>query len=318
MERKTRVLIVDDEKLSFKLLEQIFVREGWEAFWAATGNSGIELAESVKPDIILLDVVLPDKNGFEVCLALKKKETTKDIPVIFVTSRNDREAIVKAFEAGAVDFVTKPFFVEEIWVRVKTQLKLKQYADELKEKNEQLSLLAEKLQVLSLTDELMMIGNRRAFEAEIERVHNQSSRMHQPYCLLIADIDFFKRFNDYFGHQAGDRVLRTLGEVFKNSVRSYDFVARYGGEEIVVILPQTGPDDGMHVAQRIHQAIAEKNIVHPGNPPHNQLTVSMGLSCFDPENPDFSYYEVIRKADQALYQAKSAGRNSIRVFKEEN
>ena len=317
MEKKPRVLVIDDEKLSFKLLEQIFTRENWECFWAASGNSGIELAESAKPDIILLDVVLPDKNGFEVCLDLKSSQTTKDIPVIFVTSRNDREAIVKAFEAGAVDFVTKPFFVEEIWVRVKTQLKLKQYADELKQKNEQLSLLAEKFQVLSLTDELMIIGNRRAFETEIERVHNQSARLHQPYSLLIADIDFFKKFNDYFGHQAGDRVLRTLGEVFKSSVRSYDFVARYGGEEIVVILPQTGCNEGMQVAQRIQRAIAEKNIVHPGNPPHSRLTVSMGLSCFDPDKPDFSYYEVIRKADQALYQAKSSGRNSIRVFKEE-
>jgi len=317
MSHKTRVLVVDDEKLSFKLLEQIFIKEDWESFWAATGSSGIEMAKLLEPDIILLDLVLPDKNGFEVCAALKENELTKDIPVIFVTSRNDREAIVKAFEAGAVDFVTKPFFVEEIWVRVKTQLKLKQYADELKEKNEQLSLLAEKLQILSLTDELMLIGNRRAFEMEIEGVHNQAVRLHQPYCLLIADIDFFKKFNDYFGHQAGDRVLRTLGEIFKNSVRSYDFVARYGGEEIVVILPQTNCPDGMRIAQRIKEEIAKKNIVHPANPPHNRLTVSIGISCFQPDNPDFSYYEVIRKADQALYQAKNAGRNSIRVFREE-
>lgn len=310
------VLVIDDEPISFRLLERIFKEEGWEPVWAKDGVTGIELARSVRPNVILLDLVLPDKNGFEVCGALKEDEATRDIPVIFLTSKTNREDKLKAFEAGAVDFITKPFFTEEVRARVKTQISLKMYADELKEKNKQLSLLAEKLQMLYLTDELMLIGNRRAFEIEIEKTHNNSVRYHNPYCLLIADIDSFKKFNDCLGHQAGDKVLRTLGQIFKNAVRATDFVARYGGEEIVVILPQTDCQGALHTAERIQQELTRQNIIHPDSPIANQLTVSIGISCFDPKNPDFSYYEVIRKADNALYRAKRAGRNVIRVYEE--
>jgi len=313
---KARILVIDDEPVSAKMLEQIFRAENWDTICAVSGQSGIALAKTMNPDVILLDIVLPDTDGFEVCRLLKRCRDTRDIPVVFLTSRTCKEDKLRGFEAGAVDFITKPFFAEEVRARVKTQIKLKLYADELIEKNKQLSILAQKLEMLSLTDDLMLIWNRRAFEMEIEKLHRHSVRYHRPYSLLIADIDFFKNFNDYFGHQAGDEVLRRLGQIFKNSVRTSDFVARYGGEEIVVILPHTDCQGAVPTAQRIQEELARQNLAHPGSPIRNQVTVSIGISCFNPDQPDFSHYEVISKADKALYAAKHAGRNTIRLYQE--
>ncbi|MGI6486765.1 MAG: diguanylate cyclase [Syntrophothermaceae bacterium] len=313
---KAKILVIDDEPFNARILQDIFKQEKWQTDWALDGQSGIDQAISSLPHVILLDVVLPDMNGFEVCRILKAHNTTRDIPVLFLTAKTGKEDKLRAFEAGAVDFITKPFFVEEVRARVKTQIKLKLFSDELKEKNQQLAILAEKLQMLSLTDGLMLIWNRRAFEIEIDRVHQNSVRYRHPYCLLIADLDFFKGLNDYYGHQAGDRILHQMGRIFKQAVRSTDFVARYGGEEIVVILPETDCSGGIETARRIQQLVADEKIVHPYNPVHKYLTVSIGIAAFDPETPDLSYYEVIRQADKALYQAKDAGRNTIRTYRE--
>ncbi|MDH7497393.1 MAG: diguanylate cyclase [Syntrophomonadaceae bacterium] len=318
MGAKTRqqpgILVIDDEPLSFKILENIFRHEGWEAIWAPDGLTGVNLAVHRKPAVILLDVVLPERDGFQICRALKHNPSTRDIPVIFLTSRADKTDKLRAFEAGAVDFVTKPFFAEEVRARVQTQLKLKAYADELRETNEKLAQLAQRFEQLSLTDELMRIANRRAFDMEMERMHASAVRQHSPYALLIADIDFFKRYNDLLGHQAGDQVLRTLGRVFQQTVRSADLVARYGGEEIAVILPHTDCQGALLTARRLQEALAAENIPHPGNPLHGRITMSVGISCFDPHHPDLNYFEVIRKADTALYQAKASGRDTIRLF----
>ena len=312
---KAKILVIDDEPFNARILEDIFKQENWQTDWAIDGQSGIDQAISSLPHVILLDVILPDMEGFEVCRILKAHNITRDIPVLFLTARTGKEDKLRAFEAGAVDFITKPFFVEEVRARVKTQIKLKLFSDALKEKNRQLATLAEKLQMLSLTDDLMHIWNRRAFEIEIERVHQNSVRYRHPYCLLIADLDFFKGLNDYFGHQTGDHILHQMGRIFQQAVRSTDFVARYGGEEIVVILPETDHSGGIKTARRIQQLVADAKIVHPYNPIHQYLTISIGIAVFDPESPDPGCYEIIRQADEALYQAKAAGRNTIRIYR---
>lgn len=256
---------------------------------------------------------MPKTDGINVCKALKREPITKDIPVIFVTARVDKADIVKGFQAGAVDFVTKPVFMPELIARVRAHLSLKFYADQLLQKNEELKKLNHLLKHLSRKDALMAIWNRGAFDIELEKIHNLSIRYGRVYSLILADIDYFKPYNDYYGHQAGDEVLKEVGKIFRSACRATDFIARYGGEEIVVILPETNSEQAVILGKRIMELLNAKNIIHEKSPVIDKVTITMGISELDLNNI-VSYKDIVQRADMSLYEGKNNGRNSIIVY----
>ena len=307
------ILIVDDDKLNRIFLTKLLEKEGYHVVQAHDGYEGFKAAYDLKPDLMLLDVIMPKTDGFNVCKALKREPNTKDIPVIFVTSRADKSDIVSGFQAGAVDFVTKPVFMPELLARVRAHLSIKFYADQLRQKNEELEELNHLLKHLSKKDALMEIWNRGAFDIELEKLHNLSIRYERVYSLILADIDYFKPYNDYYGHQAGDEVLKEVGRIFRSACRATDFIARYGGEEIVVILPETNADQSVKLGNRIMEMLCEKNILHEKSPLSNRVTLTMGISELDLNNI-VSYQEIVKMADIALYEGKNNGRNTIVIY----
>lgn len=314
---KSTILVIDDEKSIIDILDVSLKKEGLSVLSALDGLEGFEIANQEKPDLILLDIMMPDIDGYEVLERLKEDENTADIPVIFLTARVENEDKVKGLEAGAVDYITKPFFIKEVLARIKIQLKLKEYEEELKKKNaelEEFSLLLldlnAKLEEISLKDELMQIWNRRAFQEEIDKLHTYCNRYYHTYSILIADLDRFKLYNDNYGHQAGDDVLKKVAQAIVNTARVTDFVARYGGEEIVILLPESDKETSTKTAERIISAVTDLAIVHEYNNGLGVVSISLGVASFNPEFDSHSdWEEILKRADDALYQAKDAGRN---------
>lgn len=314
---KATILVIDDEKSIRNVLESSLGEEGYNVLSAFDGIDGYEKAVTYNPDLILLDIMMPDIDGFEVMNRLKRDERTSNIPVIFLTAKVDSEERVMGLEAGAVDYITKPFYLREVIARIKIHLKLKEYETELKIKNRELQdfsdLLLElntKLEEMARKDDLMQIWNRRAFNEQIISTHNYSERYKRPYTIVIADLDHFKNYNDMYGHQQGDLVLQKVAQAIQKICRITDFIARYGGEEIVIILPETEEEAGLVIAERIIEAVRELNIEHNNNADFGIVTISAGISTYYPES-GLDWQDVVKKADDALYRAKNLGRNTI-------
>lgn len=314
-----KVLVIDDEKSLRDLLKKALAAEGYQVILAADGKEGLNLSLQNQPDIILLDIMMPVMDGYQVLKGLKETAATKDIPVLFLSARNDAEERVLGLEAGAVDYITKPFYLREVLARIRIHVRLKDYEEELRRKNQALEEYSDlllqlnaRLEEISRRDELMNIWNRRAFNEQMLRIHQHSLRYDRPYSIIIADLDFFKNFNDLYGHQEGDRVLHAVAQTVVHACRVTDFVARYGGEEIVVLLPETDVSASIYLAERLIRMVRNLGIAHQGNNDLNIVTISAGAATFIPVlhrnvQPD----EVLKKADDALYQAKHLGRNRV-------
>lgn len=316
---KATILIIDDEESLRNLLESALNNEGYNVLTAYDGIEGYDMAVKDYPDLILLDIMMPDIDGYEVLNRLKKDSRTTNIPIIFLTAKADAEERVIGLEAGAVDYITKPFYLKEVIARIKIHLKLKEYENMLKIKNQELKeysdLLLElnaKLDEMARKDELMNIWNRRAFNEQIAQTHNYSVRYKRPYSLIIADLDHFKNYNDLYGHQAGDIVLQEVAQAITKTCRITDFIARYGGEEIVVILPETDEPEGIIIAERIIKAVSNLKIPHEKNANFGVVTISAGVSTYKPTFLlDWEF--IVKKADEALYRAKNSGRNKVSI-----
>lgn len=316
---KDTILIVDDEESLRKLLKSALSEKGYKVLTAFDGIEGYDMAQKFSPDLILLDIMMPEIDGYEVLERLKNNIKTTHIPVIFLTAKVDDEDRVKGLEAGAVDYIIKPFYIREVLARIKIHLKLKEYENKLKLKNRELEefsdLLLElntKLEEMARKDELMQIWNRRAFNEQIERTHNYSARYNSPYTLVIADLDHFKNYNDLYGHQAGDVVLQKVARAINKSCRITDFIARYGGEEIVVILPETEETTGYIFAQRIIKAVSDLNILHEKNANFGIVTISAGVASYSP-GEELEWDVIVKRADEAMYRAKNSGRNKVSI-----
>ncbi len=319
MDNKYRVLVIDDETIILDLLQSSLTEHGYEVLIAADGLDGFEKACHLLPDLILLDIMMPDIDGYEILDKLKTNNLTKSIPVIFLTAKIDGEDRVKGLESGAVDYITKPFFIKEVIARINIHLRLKEYEDELTRKNQELEefsdLLLElnsKLEEMARKDDLMKVWNRRAFNEQVKNIHSYSHRYKHPYSIIIADLDHFKNYNDLYGHQKGDMVLIMVAQAIVESCRSTDFVARYGGEEIVVLLPETAQEAALLTADRIVTAVKNLQIEHDNNEGLGVVTVSAGTATFVPEKHQNASWEmVLKRADDALYLAKNTGRNKV-------
>lgn len=294
------ILAVDDNSINRILMEKLLKKEGYNIKVLGNSEQVIPYLENTIPDIILLDLMMPNINGLELCEQIKLNPHFQEIPVIFITASDEKQDLLKAFDLGAVDYITKPFHNEELLARIKNHLELKFTRDELKKALVELEKLAK-------TDDLTGISNRRNFISLAEREFNLARRQKRSFSLLILDIDYFKKINDTYGHPIGDYVIQHIAQKCVDCVRKEDLCARWGGEEFIIFLSETSLSEAIVVANRIRSSIEEDIITIEDY--QIRLTVSIGVSMY--EEIDKSVNQTISRGDRALYEAKNTGRNRV-------
>lgn len=307
---KWQILVVDDSQLNLKVLEKILTDEGMVFYGRKNAADTFQFLVETTPDLILLDINLPDINGLEICRQLKATLTYKDIPVIFISALDTSEDTVRGFEAGGVDYLTKPIAKAEVSVRVRNQLTIINLRRELEQRIHELEGLYKEVKEVSIRDPLTGLFNRRYLSETLLSNYFHARRYKNPLTVLMSDLDHFKTVNDTFGHAVGDEVLKRFAQIILRNLRNSDIPARYGGEEFFLILTGTEMQNGLIVAERIRQSVqdADWSDLHPDL----KMTVSIGLAQADFEGqPDDPVAQLIERADQKLYQAKKAGRNQV-------
>jgi diguanylate cyclase (GGDEF)-like protein len=292
-----KILVIDDERINIQLLFEGLSDE-YDILAASNGIDGLKVAREKRPDLILLDIMLGDTHGHDVCNALKEDPETANIPVIFVTAQDKPEDELAGLELGAVDYFKKPFSLPLVRIRVQKQIELKRKTELLEE--------------LALVDGLTGVANRRQFDNKLLQAISYVDRNHRGLSLLLIDIDYFKQYNDNYGHVKGDFALKLVAKSLMHGVtRPLDFVARYGGEEFAVILLDATPQEGEALAQKLRIAVENKNIVHETSE-FGHITISVGVShVVAAHEKKISPAAFIENADASLYAAKKAGRNSV-------
>ncbi|MGD2180972.1 diguanylate cyclase [Lusitaniella coriacea] len=318
------ILIVDDTPSNLQFLFTYLENKNYRVFVAQHGKQALTISESIRPDLILLDILMPGLSGFEVCQKLKAKQETEDIPIIFLTALSEPSNKVQGFESGGVDYVTKPIAPNELLARIQTHLTLRKTQRLLKERNEKLSQLSEelivanqKLEELSFSDPLTKTFNRRHFEVQLNQDWNRLVRYPDSLSIILCDVDYFKVYNDTYGHPAGDRCLQQVaGAIVSTVKRPSDWVARYGGEEFIVVLPRTPIRGALKIAQAIRSQVKALEIPHESSSACSVVTLSLGVASVVPTHKT-SPLLVVKAADTALYQAKTQGRDRVEVYFDE-
>ena len=304
-----KILVVDDIPVNIQLLHKQLTASGFEVVNARNGEEALKQVEQEKPDLVLLDVMMPKLDGFETCKLLKSNEKTEYIPIIMVTALNEIEDKIKGIEAGADDFITKPFNKHELLVRVKSLLRIKKLHDQLQEKVDQLEQAKERLRELAITDGLTGLYNHRYFKQFLAKEIIRANRHTTKVSLAMIDIDHFKIYNDTHGHLAGDKVLQQIAKLMDKNLRSIDLAARYGGEEFVIVLPQTNLNAAKIVAQKLQNIVENSQFEKEETQPNGKITISVGIATFPENSKDME--GLIHCADQRLYKAKALGRNMV-------
>jgi len=290
-----KALVIDDSPMALRVAKARLAKENLDVICATDGAAGLALAHTEQPDIILLDVDMPDMSGFNVCKALKTDGDLSMIPVIFVTGSTDTSDKVRGLDLGAVDYVTKPFDAFELRARVRAALRTKHLQD----------LLVSRARIDPLTE----LWNRRAFLDHMKQEWSRTQRHGQIFSIIMADLDGFKRVNDTYGHNVGDRVLHEVAQVLMEKCRNVDVPTRWGGEEFAILVPAETAASGAGLAERYRSGIEQLRIEAGEN--IVTITGSFGVADSAPApNPE----AVIVAADSALYRAKNAGRNRVEVF----
>jgi diguanylate cyclase (GGDEF)-like protein len=291
-----KILVVDDSHFNVKILSDILEAENYTVFSANNGFPVLEMAHTIQPDVILLDIMMPGIDGFEVCKILKNEYEVRDIPVIMVTARTDGKDIKRALEIGAFDYIKKPFDEIEVIARIQSALRLKGLQDRLKS--------------LAMKDGLTGLYNHAVLVELLEKEVSKQRRSKGNLSFVMLDIDYFKKINDTYGHMAGDRILKDLSKILTSSVRKGDIVGRYGGEEFSIVLPGAIRDDAYNLCERIRSRVDEHEFSIGDQ--KVKITISIGVFAheFDDSSPET---EIIQKADELLYKAKKNGRNRVEV-----
>ena len=301
-ETLAHVLIVDDDPSSVRLLAHLLEPVG-VIHVTTRGRQALELAAALRPDVILLDIEMPDANGLEVCRQVKAHPDLSDTLVLFVTGHADATLEAQALTAGAIDLIHKPAHPDIVRARVKNYLALKKQGDQLRR--------------LSAIDGLTGVSNRRAFDIALEREWSRSDRTGDPLALMLCDVDHFKAYNDAVGHVLGDSCLqRVAREVALHARRTGDLVARYGGEEFVLLLPDCTSADARAIGQSVLHGVGALGIAHPASTTAPHITVSAGLALRHAAHRHPQ--DLIHAADEALYRAKRAGRNRLETARDDN
>ena len=307
--KQPKILLVDDIAINLELQKAYLQGSGYDVVLAMDGEEALQKVYEEKPDLVLLDIMMPKKNGYEVCRLLKNDPETRFIPVIMVTALKDIEDKIKGIEAGADDFISKPFNKTELMARVRSLLRIKFLHDELENKMEQLDEARKELQQLAITDGLTGLFNYRYFRSQLDHELERARRHHLELSLIMLDIDFFKNYNDSNGHPAGDIVLKEIADAVQENIRKIDIPCRYGGEEFILILPDTGKTAAVVVAEKIRGLIERMAFKNQEKQPNGQLTISIGVATF-PEDGETSN-KLVEKVDENLYRAKQTGRNKV-------
>jgi len=305
MEENT-ILVVDDTITNLDILVELL--DNYDVIEVTNGRDALEIVKEENIDLILLDIVMPDMDGFEVCQKLKADKKTKNIPVIFITAKTDEEAIEKAYDTGGMDYITKPFKPKELLARVNTQLQIQKLISDLEDSKEELKFLAS-------TDPLTKLYNRRYFAKTSTHVLNLSKRNKTDLSMIMLDIDKFKNVNDTYGHKVGDDVLITLASILQELTRNSDIICRFGGEEFLILLPETNINGALKIAHKIREVVETTVITISDNKiPTDykklEFTVSLGGTQINIDL-DNNIEASIHRADKALYQAKNSGRNRV-------
>ncbi len=293
---RPKILIVDDQASNILVLREIF-RESCDIIMATDGQQALMLSATQLPDLVLLDVVMEGTDGHEVCRQMKESPLTQHIPIIFVTANRDELDEVKGFELGAVDFITKPINPTIVRARVITHLTLKLQSDLLRRS--------------AFTDGLTGVSNRRKFDEMLEQCWRQSDRNGTPLSLIMIDVDYFKLYNDRYGHQAGDHCLKSIAQSLSGLIRRpFDLLARYGGEEFVCILPHTDISGAVNVAETMKDAVDALEMEHLSSDIGQKVTISLGVAS-TVATPTGTADTFLREADNQLYIAKKSGRHQV-------
>lgn len=291
------ILVVEDNTENLRMLKNILEESGYTVRPAPSGKIALSAAQAIVPDLILLDIKLPDIDGYEICKILKENPETMDVPIIFLTGKTETQDILKGFDLGAADYVIKPYVIPILIARVKTHIKLRMQKKELQE--------------LSEIDKLSELPNRRRFDSFLESEWRRCLRERKPISLIMGDIDCFKLYNDKYGHLYGDDVIRRVAGIMKMyGKRASDLPARYGGEEFALIMGNSDADYVLAVAQSICKKVEELHIPHEMSKAGDFITLSLGIAEIVPDksaNPD----TLIARADKMLYHAKNDGKNRV-------
>jgi diguanylate cyclase (GGDEF)-like protein len=304
---KAKILLVEDNKTQARIISDFLGKNGYEVVHAEDGMSAFKCARTQGVDIILLDRILPDIDGNDVCRWLKLDQNTRLIPIIMLTARDSVTDKVSGLEAGADDYLPKPFDEDELNARIYVRLRAKSQQDELRTKNRQLEDMLTRVETLAIVDSLTELFNRRRFETILGSEFKKAARYQNAMSCLMIDIDHFKQVNDAHGHQEGDIVLREIARLIQASIREVDTAARWGGEEFVVLSPNTPKENAGLAATRILKAISLHEFTGMNG---RKITVSIGVAGIPSPSID-TPEKLIHAADLAMYEAKKNGRNLV-------
>lgn len=306
-----KVMVVEDSKVTMKALCNYLGRMGINPLAAVNGQNAIEIFRKNRPDIILLDAILPDIDGFDIAKQLRDMEKGDEwTAIIFLTSMAKDEDLARGIEVGGDDYLMKPISEVVLRAKMRAMRRLVEMQRSLVAVTQELNVANMELQRLSTTDGLTGIANRRFFDELAPREWRRCIRMKQPMSLVMIDVDHFKKYNDTYGHQAGDECLKTVAaQVGRATPRATDLAARYGGEEFVLVLGETTIDGAKWVANNIRQHVSDMNLPHTASPLQH-ITISCGAASIMPRD-DLPLETLLKAADKALYMAKAQGRNTV-------
>ena len=308
--RRHKVVIVDDTLANIEILYKI-LQGDYDVFFAKNGRDGIRVVQREMPDLILLDIMMPEMDGYQVCTELKADPQTSAIPVIFITAMGSEEDETRGLDCGAIDYLTKPISPPIVRARVRNHLELKRSHDIMEALGRELTGKNLELVRLAREDGLTGLANRRHFDEMLDAEIKRAFRTRQFLSLILCDVDFFKRYNDHYGHVAGDKCLQMIGATMLSTfMRAGDVPARYGGEEFAVILPETTPGNALLLGEKLRRKIAELALPHAASDALEFVSFSVGVvGSLVTRERNAEWF--LSAADQALYQSKEHGRNRV-------
>jgi two-component system, cell cycle response regulator len=304
----SRILVVDDHPDNVEIIQARLESRGYQVETAANGQQALECVTANPPHLVLLDVMMPLMDGYEVARRIKSDAALPFIPIILVTARDSTEDKVEGLDAGAEDYLTKPVNFPELEARVRSMLRIKRLQDELDQKNRELEEANRQLRKLSITDGLTGLFNHRHIHELLHEEFERSRRSSEPVAVVMLDLDHFKNLNDTYGHPTGDVILFETAEILRDTAREIDMLGRYGGEEFVAVLPDSDEEAGVRFAERVRERV-DAHVFRDGAT-EVRMTLSCGVAALPSPGVD-SPSSLLKLADEALYRAKSGGRNQV-------